>query len=146
MSDARKVLEGRIASVLKPLGYTKRAGTWHRDHGKLISVVNLQKSQWGDDFYLNLGVYLKQLGSENHPAESRCHIRCRAEALAGMPKLPGQTKEVDALLNSIAVPWLDALTTPREVAGFLRSQAAHRCFVDRAALDALGVETSPPSA
>jgi hypothetical protein len=146
MSDARKVLEGRISSVLKPLGYAKRAGTWHRDHGKVISVVNLQKSQWGDDFYLNLGVYLKQLGNEDRPAESHCHVRCRAEALAGMPKLPNEPKEVDTLINKIAVPWLDALATPKGVAGFLRSEAAHRCFVHRAAIDALGVETSAPSA
>jgi hypothetical protein len=146
MSDARKVLEGRIASVLKPLGYGKSGATWHRDQGNVISVVNLQKSQWGDDFYLNLGVYLKQLGTEERPAESHCHVRCRAEALAGMPKLPDDPKEVDALIKTVAVAWLDALTTPKQVAVFLRSEAAHRCLVLRSAIDALGVETSTPSA
>jgi hypothetical protein len=146
MSDPQKVLEAQITSVLKPLTYTKRGGTWHRDRGKIISVVNLQKSRWGDDFYLNVGVYLKQLGGEERPPESRCHVRCRAETLAGMPKLPDDLKEVDTVIRTIAVPWLDALATPEEVAAFLRSEASHRCLVFRGAIDALGVKTSAPSA
>jgi hypothetical protein len=146
MSDARKILEERIASVLKPLGYSKRGATWHRDQGNVISVVNLQKSQWGDDFYLNLGVYLKQLGTKERPAASECHVRCRAEALAEMPKLSDDSNEVDALIRTVVVPWFDALKTPEQIGVFLRSEAAHRCLVLRTAIDALGVQTSTPSA
>jgi uncharacterized protein DUF4304 len=47
MTEMRKTLESSIAQVLKPLGYTKRGATWHRDRGQVISVVNLQKSQRG---------------------------------------------------------------------------------------------------
>ena len=75
------VLEAAIDSVLKPRGYRKRRSTWHLVLPEVILVANMQRSQWGPSFYINLGVYLRALGSETSPPEYRCHIRARAGTL-----------------------------------------------------------------
>ncbi len=71
----------QLAPTMKARGYRKTGATWHRSFDKLIQVFNIQKSQWGNQFYLNVGVYLRDLGDELNPTEYRCHVRCRAEHL-----------------------------------------------------------------
>lgn len=44
-------------------------------------LVNLQKSQYGDQFYVNCGVALKSLGAAEFPKEHHCHIRSRLTAI-----------------------------------------------------------------
>lgn len=66
-----------LAPFLKAVGFKKKRGSWHREQDDLIHVVNIQGSQWGADFYLNIGVYLKALGQESRPPEYRCHFRSR---------------------------------------------------------------------
>lgn len=145
MSETQKVLEQAIAHILRPLGYTKRAATWHRDREEVVSVLNLQKSQWGDFWYLNLGVYLKALGSEARPAESRCHVRCRADTLVGR-RMAKDPIGLAALVEDAAVPWLEALSTERGVADFLGSEPSKSCFVHRGARELLSAESKPRSA
>ena len=125
MSESQPSIEQAIAERLKALGYSKRAATWHRERDQLISVVNLQKSQWGEGWYLNLGVYLRALGEEVRPAEARCHVRCRAtlEAI-----LTGE--QASAAIDTVGLPWLEALSTLGGVAAFVASDAAQHCMVD----------------
>jgi hypothetical protein len=81
MSDSKKKLETALAPVLKAAGYRKRARTWHREWTDTLTVFNIQKSQWSDQFYLNCGIYLKALGDAQHPPEYECHIRERMDQL-----------------------------------------------------------------
>jgi hypothetical protein len=145
VSESQKDLEQAIARILKPLGYTKRAASWHRDREQVISVVNLQKSQWGEDWYLNLGVYLKALGDEPRPAEARCYVRCRAATL-GAREMPRDPAGVEALVAEVAVPWLEALSTERGVVEFLASERAGVCFVHRRARELPGAPSDAPAA
>lgn len=145
MSDFKKPFEAAIARVLKPLGYGKRGATWHRERDDVISVVNLQKSQSGDDLYLNVGVYLKEAGPERRPPESRCHVRARLPTLTGhkMPSTPG------ALATEVAqvvVPWLERVGTRAGLQAFLRSDEARRYYVVRRAAELLGASLRAPSA
>ena len=71
----------RLAPMFKAKGFRKTSATWRRDCDYLTQVFNIQKSQWGDQFYLNLGIYLRDPGNESRPTEYRCHVRCRAERL-----------------------------------------------------------------
>ncbi|HLL05766.1 MAG TPA: DUF4304 domain-containing protein [Myxococcaceae bacterium] len=68
--------------TLRELGFTGSANTWRKPLPDSLLVINLQKSQYGPQFYLNLGVWLKQLGDVNAPKEHQCHVRLRATALA----------------------------------------------------------------
>lgn len=64
-----------LANLLKPLGFKKRGATWHRFTPDTIHTINVQGSQWGPEYYLNVGKYLRGLGEELTPPEFRCHIR-----------------------------------------------------------------------
>lgn len=66
-----------LAPLLKTAGFKKKAGTWHRATSDGVHVVNIQGSQWGDDFYLNVGFYLSGLGQESTPPFYRCHVQSR---------------------------------------------------------------------
>ena len=72
-----KIIEEAIAGVLKEAGFKKKGTTWYLNAHECICVVNLQKSQWGEQYYVNLGVSLKRLAPASSPNESQCHIRER---------------------------------------------------------------------
>ncbi|MCA9096658.1 MAG: DUF4304 domain-containing protein, partial [Planctomycetaceae bacterium] len=80
-----------IAPTLKLHGFKKKGSTWHRAAGGFIQVFNVQGSQWGKSFYLNLGIYIKALGDKTTPTEYECHIQSRvlrdAEGLARLNTL-----------------------------------------------------------
>jgi len=78
-SEENKILQQSFASIFKEHGYTKRRATWYHDTGGFICVFNIQGSQWGKQFYLNLGIYIKELGHKNFPNEYDCHIRTRVD-------------------------------------------------------------------
>lgn len=68
-----------LSTLLKTHGFKKKSNSWYLDNVESISVVNLQKSQFGDQFYINLGVAFKALGTVKFPAANKCHVRFRLE-------------------------------------------------------------------
>jgi hypothetical protein len=74
-------LKKLITSELKDLGFKTKAFTWYVDSNSSCSVLNLQKSNYSNEYYCNLAFYIK--GYEElavmPPAEWKCQIRCRAE-------------------------------------------------------------------
>jgi hypothetical protein len=40
-------------------------------------VVNLQKSAFGNQWYINIGFWIQAFGEVENPPESHCHIRLR---------------------------------------------------------------------
>lgn len=124
-----KELEEEFDSVLAPAGFRRRKDTWYRTNEDTISLVNLQKSQYGGQYYVNLAVYLRDLGKAASPLEYQSHIRLRLTAIAGSDasviddaldlEKPGmsteQRKEVlGRALTTIAVPFLaDRSVLPR---------------------------------
>lgn len=89
-----KDLEDVIDSVLSPIGFRRRARTWYKINEDTISLLNLQKSQWGGQYYVNLGVYLSDLGRAKYPPEHQAHIRVRLSAITGE-----DTSALDAALD-----------------------------------------------
>ena len=119
--DERRVLEDPVAAVLRPLGYRKQRSTWRRTGEEAILVFNIQKSQWGPQYYLNVGVYLRALGKEETPPEYRCHLRTRVCQLlddSGPLDLAldfesslssdQRSRTISEVLRSHALPWLDS--------------------------------------
>ncbi|OWK19429.1 hypothetical protein AJ88_41250 [Mesorhizobium amorphae CCBAU 01583] len=43
-------------------------------------MLNLQKSSWGPQFYINAAVWFTRLGPERRPKEYNCHIRWRVDS------------------------------------------------------------------
>lgn len=131
-------MEAQFAPSLKALGFKKKARTWTRETQEAFQLVNLQKSQFGEQVYVNVAVYLKALGEETSPPEHRCHIRARLERIApenlfdDIRTLNASLPPPPALLAALhdhAVPWLELVSSRTGIEVFLRSPAAKHCFI-----------------
>lgn len=70
----------------------KKSGSWYRYRDEVISISNLQKSQYGPQYYFNQGFWLRQLDDERHPKHNQAHIVARVEDLA--PEIERQVGEL----------------------------------------------------
>ena len=64
------------------LGFTTKGSTAHRQSSDVIQVLDLQRSNYGRQYYINLGIALKSLGATNVLREEHCHIRVRLDSVA----------------------------------------------------------------
>ena len=102
MSKAR-ILADVIDQVLKPARFKKKKLNWYLDGEDTIGVLNLQKSNYGEKYYINLALWIKQLGDADAPQEHKCHVRCRWEDI-----VKEDEKLLERLLNlEIDVPARD---------------------------------------
>jgi hypothetical protein len=61
MNDS--IVGSALSNCLEPEGFRRHRQTWHRNHDDVVEVVNLQKSQWSERYYLNIGIWLRALGT-----------------------------------------------------------------------------------
>ncbi len=139
-----KRLEAEFTGILKPLGFGKRGKHWVRETAQCFCLVNLQKSDYGDQFYVNLGAFVKQLDPQlTAPQEHQCHYRIRLARL-----LPDRTVLergldfenevaederfgiVGSALRDYGLPWLKSVETlegirERLAAGGEKGAAVH---------------------
>lgn len=66
-----------LSPLLKSVGFKKTRTTWHRNSSDGVCVFNIQASQYGPEYYLNVGFYISALGNLEKPPEYKCHIRER---------------------------------------------------------------------
>ena len=104
-------IEKEIAPILKGHGFNKRRQTWSRNYADLVQVLELQPSKsCQEGFYLNLGIYVKAIGTLKRPPESRCHIRRRPPRYRTLTMLEfsldwfDQRTTLTALRQGIEVP------------------------------------------
>jgi len=64
---------------LKKHKFIKKGYSWYLFEEKVIKVVNLQKSQYSNLYYVNLCVFFKDLEKTDFPKEEHCHIRTRLD-------------------------------------------------------------------
>ena len=60
-------------------GLEKKAGSWYRRGQETITVIDLQKSNYGLRYYVNIGVWMLGVEPATFPTENRCHIRTRID-------------------------------------------------------------------
>jgi hypothetical protein len=83
----KKLLINSFNTELKMAGFQKKSTTWYLDEGGIIKVVNLQKSNYGDLYYVNVSIFLKELDNDQFPSENECHIRTRMDnSMVDAPK------------------------------------------------------------
>jgi hypothetical protein len=64
----------------KQYGFKKMRTTWRKSTDDFVFVLNIQGSQWSkEDYYINVGIYIKALGTKQNPYEYDCHIRSRID-------------------------------------------------------------------
>ena len=62
-------------------GFEKKSGSWYRRSDEVIAVSNLQKSQYGPQYYFNQGFWLRELNDVRYPRSNEAHIVARLEDL-----------------------------------------------------------------
>jgi len=75
-------------------GLHKKSGAWYGHGEEVIAVLDLQKSQYGAQYYLNQAFWLRELGDERYPKEWKCHVRERVGSL-----LPAHAALLERLLD-----------------------------------------------
>jgi hypothetical protein len=75
------VIKDTFAASLQAAGFKKKGDSWCRHTDDAVLVANLQKSNFGEQYYVNLAVWLKALGTATCPKEHQCHLRIRATSL-----------------------------------------------------------------
>jgi len=142
-------LESAIAPLMKSAGFSKKGRTWWRAHAEAIDVLNLQKSEFGDQLYVNLAVYLRELGAEDRPPQHRCHLRARLERVAD-PRLFTDIRSAEAhampcagLLEAIAsdaMAWFASLSTLPSLRATVAASEGTQWFVHADVRKLLGMD------
>lgn len=83
MAMSRNIIQSTFDSFMRGAGFSKSGGSWYRSTDDVITVVELQKSQYGSQYYVNLALWLRSLGDATAPKEQECHVRTRLSRLAG---------------------------------------------------------------
>ncbi|PAQ11749.1 DUF4304 domain-containing protein [Mesorhizobium temperatum] len=81
MSEGRDIIVQSLAETANRHGFRGvRATNYYREWPETVCLLNVQKSAWGPQFYLNAAVWLTRLGAERRPKEYNCHIRWRVNS------------------------------------------------------------------
>jgi hypothetical protein len=70
-----------FGNLLKEMDFKSKGRSWYIDGLDSVVVLNIQKSDFDDRYYLNFGIWLKALGTADFPAENKCHIQGRLTSL-----------------------------------------------------------------
>lgn len=57
----KKELVNILTDILKPVGFKKKGNYWVKNGSEINKVVNLQKSQFGNYFYINYGYIINSI-------------------------------------------------------------------------------------
>ena len=155
-SEYSKRLQQALAPALKRHDYKKVAATWRKDSSEAVSVFNLQGSQWGPSFYVNLGVYFRALGPAAHPAAHQCHVWNRLDGLVpDGSRLKAlldfdqpiedalRAAELETLVVGHGLPWLDRLSTPGGARSYIAAGGSEKMLIAGSAQRFLGLAQDP---
>lgn len=76
-----KTFKKAIVAQFESAGFSKKGQNWYLDGEAILIVTNLQKSDWEDMYYINVGFWLKGLGEAVFPPYNHCHLYYRVERL-----------------------------------------------------------------
>lgn len=92
----KKSLESIFGDQLRAQGFKRKASSWYRQTEGGLQMVNLQKSSWGMQFYVNLCCVPNGMEVEGMPTpkEYKCPIRVRLTSA-----FPEQRKEIERVFD-----------------------------------------------
>ncbi len=114
---------------MKKAGFRKSGSYWYFENGETICVLNLQKSSFGDQYYVNLGVLFKELSNDRSPKVPHLPIRFRLddiypdqqelkECFNFESQTTSESEKTDLIsraINGVALPALEALKNISEI-------------------------------
>ncbi len=72
-----------IKPILKDYGFKKQHLNWFIEDDNIIKIFNIQKSLYGKQVYLNIGIFIKRLEPKKEYLSYKCHIKQRLDLLIG---------------------------------------------------------------
>jgi hypothetical protein len=79
-------MSGTVASIvnelLTELNFKRKGSCWYKDYNEVAQLVGLQKSEWGKEHYLNLGIWVNKIERRKFPKIPECHIQCRIDTIS----------------------------------------------------------------
>ena len=149
-----KLLTETFDAVLKPAGFKRKSDTWYSSRHDTVLILNLQKSTFGQQYYVNLGVWLKALGENETPKENHCHVRCRWKATMpdvdaaelerlldladGSMSAAERVSRISELLNGHVLPFFAQVASLDGLRTALGSKSCRIHYVTRTAKELLG--------
>ncbi|WP_353160838.1 DUF4304 domain-containing protein [Myroides odoratus] len=85
----KKELASILSEILVPIGFKKKGNYWVVNGAEITKMVNLQKSQFSNSFYINYGYILNAI-----PLDGMMHIYNRVASIDKVENL-----RIDELLN-----------------------------------------------
>jgi len=84
-----------VGETLKKAGLRKKADSWYLSSDEVVGLLNLQKSQYSDAYFINIGFLLEPKNSAIFPKEHQCDIRLRLTSLVD----ESFKKEIDSIFD-----------------------------------------------
>jgi len=109
----KKTFKKTISAPFEKAGFVKKGQSWYLDGKDAVIVTNLQKCDWGEYYFINIGIWLKAFGDESFPQYNRCPLYYRLEKI-----FPQQS---ELILEGCSLEYnnIDKLT---ELSGFIEIQ------------------------
>jgi len=135
----KQVIQQAISDTLSDEGFARSGDNWTRSLDETVQLVNLQRSQWSDAYYLNLAVWVKQLGDPPKKLkENLCHIRQRLggaqleKALDSEATLDDEKRAnaITIALNRRALPFFESCSTIHAIKALLQTKKLDNALVD----------------
>ena len=70
-----------FGNILSSQEFRKRGQSWYLHGTDCTAVLNLQKDDFSELYYVNFGVWLAVFGDDQYPQENQCHVRARLERM-----------------------------------------------------------------
>jgi hypothetical protein len=100
---ASNVIVNMVARLVRERGFSAVGSTFYKDLEELTAAVNLQRSQFGAQYYMNLAWYDRNLPRTTRPKEHQCHVRMRVDRVPGVNEDESKRAlDVDATLDDDA--------------------------------------------
>lgn len=123
--------------MLREAGFTRSGLSWYRPEKDSVLLVNVQSARYSPGPYVNLGVYYFKYGDIDKPDIVDCHVTTRLNRLLSVADAFRQNELLDAtneitddvrrpelqnMIRSYALPWLEGLARFDEARSFLESR------------------------
>lgn len=70
-----------LGAVLNSIGFVGKGQSWFKNGQDAIVVLNIQKSDYEEKYYVNCGIWLKEIEVADFPPEHKCHLQVRLTSL-----------------------------------------------------------------
>ena len=132
-------------------GFKRKSDTWCSEKEQVTILVNLQKSQYSRQYYVNCGISLKCLGGNPPKREHLCHVRFRLTAIAPAADCrlidsifdledetlaDGERREkISSLIRHLALPFLQECSSGEGIAEAIENGKLDHALVNKQVRD-----------